>query len=76
MEIQLGLLKFEEELLIEGFRGDALICERLHELGLYCGLELIYLRQAPFQGPHLIRYNNNVLALREEEIQCLVLIKK
>lgn len=57
-----------------GFAGEPLTIERLHEIGLYQGLELVYLGRAPFRGPVLIQFENTCFALRPEEAQC-VLVK-
>ncbi|MCE3010820.1 MAG: ferrous iron transport protein A [Proteobacteria bacterium] len=58
---------------VKAITGDPLICARLRELGLFIGQEVSVLGRAPFRGPYLIKYNNTVLALREEEFQCLSL---
>jgi Fe2+ transport system protein FeoA len=51
--------------------GSHLLCERLHEMGLRPGLELEFWGRAPFKGPWLYRFQNTLLALREEEASCL-----
>jgi Fe2+ transport system protein FeoA len=56
---------------ITEFQGDGLILERLRELGLRKGSRLHYVRQAPFGGPFLFQLPTTLLALREEELQCL-----
>ena len=56
---------------ITAFEGNAQVIERLKELGLHPGLQLIYQSRMPFNGPKLIRFGATVLALREEEAACL-----
>lgn len=58
---------------VKGFSGDALVIERLKEMGLYQGLEVQVVGQAPFGGPLLFRFGNTVLALRVEEAQCALI---
>jgi ferrous iron transport protein A len=58
---------------IEGFHGDALLVERLKEMGLHQGLEVTAVGRAPFGGPLLFRFGNTVLALRLEEAQCALI---
>lgn len=58
---------------LQSLEGSPIIVERLKEMGLYPGLEIIYLGRAPFKGPHLIRLGSVVLALRQEEAQCILL---
>ena len=64
---------------IVGFKCDTeatcLMVERLKEMGLYEGLMLEYLGQAPFGGPLLYRFSGTVVALRVEEARCLQVIK-
>lgn len=59
--------------MLQSLEGSPIIVERLKEMGLYPGLEIIYLGRAPFKGPHLIRLGSVVLALRQEEAQCILL---
>ncbi len=63
----------EIEKTVLAIQGEVFICDRLRELGLFVGLQITILGRAPFAGPYLIQYNNTVLALREEEFQCLSL---
>lgn len=56
---------------ISEFQGDAVILERMHELGLRIGVQLKFIRQAPFGGPFLFQVSTTLLALREEELECL-----
>ena len=58
---------------LQSLEGSPIIVERLKEMGLYPGLEIVYLGRAPFRGPHLIRLGSVVLALRQEEAQCILL---
>jgi ferrous iron transport protein A len=50
--------------------GPELIIERLHELGLRIGTEVMLLGQAPFNGPVLIKFKSTLMALRQEEAEC------
>jgi ferrous iron transport protein A len=58
---------------ITDFNGDDIILERMHELGLRIGVQLKFVRQAPFGGPFLFQVSTTLLALREEELACLKL---
>lgn len=53
-----------------------LMVERLKEMGLYEGLLVDYVGQAPFGGPLMYRFSGTVVALRIEEARCLQVIKK
>jgi Fe2+ transport system protein FeoA len=54
-----------------GFCGDPLIIERLKELGIHRGVKIEAYGRAPFGGPKLYRLGATVLALREEEAECI-----
>jgi ferrous iron transport protein A len=56
---------------ISEFQGDSVILERMHELGLRIGVQLKFIRRAPFSGPFLFQVSTTLLALREEELECL-----
>ena len=56
-----------------GFEGVSLLTERLQEMGLHKGLEVIWLGQLPFGGPYILQFGATVFALRQEEVQCLKL---
>ena len=56
---------------ISEFKGDEIIVERMHELGLRSGVQLKFIRQAPFGGPYLFQVSTTLLAIREEELACL-----
>ncbi|MEZ0392682.1 MAG: ferrous iron transport protein A [Pseudobdellovibrionaceae bacterium] len=58
---------------VQGFSGEPVLVERLKEMGLHPGLELLALGQAPFGGPLLFRFGNTVLALRQEEAACTLI---
>lgn len=55
---------------ISRFAGELLYIERLKELGLYEGVQLEYIGQAPFRGPQLFLVGSTVLALRADEASC------
>lgn len=56
---------------ITDFQGEDIILERMRELGLRAGVQLKFIRQAPFGGPYLFQLSTTLLALREEELACL-----
>lgn len=58
---------------IMGFQGDEILRERFFEMGLLLGAHLRILGKAPFHGPWIIQLNTTLLALRDEEAQCLKL---
>lgn len=55
---------------ITGFEGEQVYRERLHEMGLRVGTQILVLGRAPFQGPLLVRFHTSFLALRSEEAAC------
>lgn len=57
--------------LIRSFAGDALLCERLQELGLAAGQRVEFLGRAPFSGPGVFRTESLTVALRSEEASCV-----
>lgn len=56
---------------LAGFDGPALIIERLIDMGFHENVEIENLGRLPFSGPLLIRCEQTLLALREEEAMCL-----
>ena len=70
---QKDLLKSGRDVTVIGFEGSDLVIERLHEIGFHTGCQLQILGVAPFYGPLLIELNMTVLALRDEESQCLLI---
>ncbi len=56
---------------ISDYIGDELISERMQEMGLRIGVQMKFIRQAPFGGPLLFQISTMLLALREEELACL-----
>ncbi len=76
MEVKLLEIKKQKnirEVTVTDFDGPDLVIERLHEMGFHKGCVLKILGVAPFQGPLLIEINTTVLALRDEESQCLLI---
>lgn len=69
-------LKPGQSFQISDFDGDAMILERMHEMGLRLGLTMQYIRRAPFGGPFLFQVATTLLALRSEELACLKLTKQ
>ncbi len=61
------------KLRIQGFAGDDLVIERLHEIGLHRGCDLVYIGNAPLGGPMLIEFGATVIGLRDEESVCLLI---
>ena len=58
---------------ISDYQGDALISERMQEMGFRVGTQIKFIRQAPFGGPFLFQVSTTLWALREEELACLKL---
>lgn len=52
-------------------QGEALLTERLMDMGFHPGVELEIVGRMPFSGPLIIRVEASFLALREEEALCL-----
>ncbi len=63
----------QKSALILGFSGPRLVTDRLQEFGMHSGLMIRYVGRAPFQGPLLYRMGATVVALREEEAQCILI---
>jgi Fe2+ transport system protein FeoA len=57
--------------IIADFSGEEVILERMRELGLRSGVQLKFIRRAPFGGPFLFQVATTLLALRKEELDCL-----
>lgn len=62
----------ERSLEIADFQGPAEVLERLQEMGLHCGSRVKLVGQAPFGGPLLFRFGTTVIALRQDEAQCIL----
>lgn len=58
---------------ISSIAGEDRIIERLYELGFRQGLDVSVIRKLPFGGPFVVQVGRVVVALREEEAQCLTL---
>lgn len=56
---------------IQQLEGSQMLCERLHEMGLRPGLEIEFWGRSPWSGPWLYRFQNTMLALRDEEASCI-----
>lgn len=59
---------------ITQFQGDQAIVARMQEMGLRIGVQMKFLRQAPFGGPYLFQISTTLLAFRSEELACLKFI--
>lgn len=72
-EIKLSIFKVPsgQKVRLIGFEGSPLIIERLIDMGFHENVELENLGRLPFSGPLLIRCEQTLLALREEEAMCL-----
>lgn len=55
--------------------GEVALQERLSEIGIRKGMNLVYFSKAPFSGPIIFRVGATMFALREEELSCLILEK-
>lgn len=73
IKTQKQILKSQGEVTVVEFIGPDLVIERLHEIGFHKGCVLKILGVAPFRGPLLVELNLTVLALRDEESQCLLI---
>lgn len=67
--------QFGDEFQVLGFQGEAIMQERLSEIGIRSGMKLTYFSRAPFSGPCIFRVAATSFALREEEFACLILEK-
>ena len=56
---------------VSAVRGQALLRERLVELGFVPGVEVEVLRRAPFDGPIQVRVRGGTIALRGDEAECV-----
>jgi len=64
--------RLDQKVMIKDFQGPAQLTERLQELGFCKDEEVVYLGRAPLRGPMIFRIGTTVIALREEEAQCLL----
>lgn len=62
-----------QSFIISRLEGDALVVERLTEMGLEPGLQLEIQGRLPFGGPILIRSSSLSLALRTDEAAAILL---
>lgn len=44
---------------------------RLSELGFHAGKDILLVHKIPFGGPYIIQIDDSLIALREEEAQCI-----
>ncbi len=58
---------------IVGFSGDALLLERLSEMGFRKEKKIRFIQKLPFRGPLVVELDQTHISLREEEAQCLQL---
>ncbi|MFZ4403589.1 MAG: FeoA family protein [Pseudobdellovibrionaceae bacterium] len=68
------VLQTNQSLEISGFCGSENTVERLKELGFHQGLKIEFVGQAPWHGPRLFRFSNTVLALRDQEAACVLVL--
>ncbi len=53
-------------------QGDPEIVRRLQDLGFLPGVEVTLVGRAPFQGPFLVRVQSGTVAMRQTEIECIL----
>lgn len=58
---------------ISGFEGDALLLERLSEMGFRREKKIKFVQKLPFHGPLIVEMDQTQISLREEEVECLQL---
>ena len=56
---------------LDALEGEAMLTERLLDMGLHPGVEVELVERMPFRGPVIVRAEASIFALREEEAQCL-----
>lgn len=54
--------------------GDAVISERLIDMGFHPGVEIEFISRMINSGPFIIRVQSSFFALREEEAECLKVV--
>lgn len=59
------------EMIISKILGPPEVTERLQELGLVVGEQFEVIRQFPFSGPWVLMTRHGMVALRDDEFQCL-----
>lgn len=72
---QLAKLDIGQVFKVHSFSGDELFKLRLLEMGFHEGDELQYKGRAPFSGPFIIEIDGAYIALREEEAECLRILR-
>lgn len=72
-EINFSIFKVPQgqKVKLVGFEGPSFLVERLIDMGFHENVELENLGRLPFAGPVLVRCDQTLLALREEEAMCL-----
>lgn len=58
-------------LILERLQGEAVLVERLQEMGLIEGLEFTLLHRLPMGGPWIVQFHSTFLALRNDEASAL-----
>lgn len=61
--------------ILVGFQGFPMFIERLIDMGFHENVEVESLGRLPFSGPIILRCDQTLLALREEEALCLKIKK-
>ena len=60
-----------EVFLIQEISGPDVLVERLHEIGFFRGLSIVFRGRGPFSGPFIVQLKTVTMSLREEEWNCL-----
>jgi Fe2+ transport system protein FeoA len=64
--------KAEQKFVIRSHQGPKDLCERLNELGFRKDSECEFVGRTPLKGPLLFKLGPMVMALRENEAECLL----
>lgn len=64
-----------EHLKVTDIVGDKLLQNRLQEMGFFKGAEIHIVGKAPLGGPLLVEIGATTIALRDEELKCLITSK-
>lgn len=62
-----------KDLTIKELVGDPLFRERLQEMGFLKGRHFSILKSLPFGDPYVVKINELFVALRQQELECIVI---
>ena len=72
--MEIAKFEIQKNYLIESFRGEKSVIDRLIEFGFHPGAQVTYQGQAAFGGPYIFKTHNMIIALRKEELNHLQLV--